>query len=112
MNHRLNRSLAFTLLALVLVTGLSYVLPVYAERITILHTNDHHGAFWENERGEFGLVAQAPLKKTFSPDVSFSQTFDRHDLSVGRYGSSFDGGSSCSELRRLFLSFSRAVNPF
>lgn len=26
--------------------------------ITILHTNDHHGRFWQNEIGEYGLSAQ------------------------------------------------------
>lgn len=26
--------------------------------ITILHTNDHHGHFWHNEYGEYGLAAQ------------------------------------------------------
>lgn len=26
--------------------------------ITILHTNDHHGHFWQNEQGEYGLAAQ------------------------------------------------------
>jgi len=27
-------------------------------KITILHTNDHHGHFWQNEYGEYGLAAQ------------------------------------------------------
>ncbi|GAB7271087.1 hypothetical protein DZS_24810 [Dickeya ananatis] len=26
--------------------------------ITILHTNDHHGHFWHNDYGEYGLAAQ------------------------------------------------------
>lgn len=26
--------------------------------ITILHTNDHHGRFWHNNQGEYGLAAQ------------------------------------------------------
>lgn len=26
--------------------------------ITILHTNDHHGHFWQNANGEYGLAAQ------------------------------------------------------
>lgn len=26
--------------------------------ITILHTNDHHGRFWQNDAGEYGLAAQ------------------------------------------------------
>lgn len=27
-------------------------------KITILHTNDHHGHFWRSEYGEYGLSAQ------------------------------------------------------
>lgn len=30
-------------------------------KITILHTNDHHGHFWRNEHGEYGLAAQKTL---------------------------------------------------
>lgn len=26
-------------------------------KITILHTNDHHGHFWRSEYGEYGLAA-------------------------------------------------------
>ncbi|HCH50414.1 MAG TPA: bifunctional UDP-sugar hydrolase/5'-nucleotidase [Proteus sp.] len=33
--------------------------------ITILHTNDHHGHFWHNDRGEYGLAAQ----KTVVDDI-------------------------------------------
>ena len=28
-------------------------------KITVLHTNDHHGHFWRNEYGEYGLKAVA-----------------------------------------------------
>lgn len=30
-------------------------------RLTILHTNDHHGRFWKNQDGEYGLAAQKTL---------------------------------------------------
>jgi 5'-nucleotidase / UDP-sugar diphosphatase len=30
-------------------------------QLTILHTNDHHGRFWPNRSGEFGLAARATL---------------------------------------------------
>lgn len=30
-------------------------------RLTILHTNDHHGRFWPNENGEYGLAARKTL---------------------------------------------------
>ncbi|WP_261816872.1 bifunctional UDP-sugar hydrolase/5'-nucleotidase UshA [Vibrio gallicus] len=31
------------------------------ENITILHTNDHHGHFWPNKYGEYGLAARKTL---------------------------------------------------
>ncbi len=30
-------------------------------RLTILHTNDHHGRFWPNRHGEYGLAARKTL---------------------------------------------------
>lgn len=30
-------------------------------QLTILHTNDHHGHFWQNAKGEYGLAAQKTL---------------------------------------------------
>ena len=29
-------------------------------KITVLHTNDHHGHFWRNEYGEYGLITRSP----------------------------------------------------
>jgi 5'-nucleotidase / UDP-sugar diphosphatase len=31
------------------------------QKLTILHTNDHHGRFWSNKDGEYGLAARATL---------------------------------------------------
>ena len=30
-------------------------------KLTILHTNDHHGRFWKNEDGEYGMAARKTL---------------------------------------------------
>ena len=30
-------------------------------KLTILHTNDHHGRFWPNKEGELGLAPRATL---------------------------------------------------
>ncbi|MGI9279616.1 MAG: bifunctional UDP-sugar hydrolase/5'-nucleotidase UshA [Endozoicomonas sp.] len=30
-------------------------------KLTILHTNDHHGRFWKNEQGEWGMAARKTL---------------------------------------------------
>lgn len=35
--------------------------PIKPVKLTILHTNDHHGRFWENRDGEYGLAARATL---------------------------------------------------
>jgi len=38
--------------------------------ITILHTNDHHGRFWQNDIGEYGLSAQKTLVDNIRQDVA------------------------------------------
>ncbi|ALB61971.1 UDP-sugar hydrolase; 5'-nucleotidase [Cronobacter condimenti 1330] len=38
--------------------------------ITILHTNDHHGHFWRNEYGEYGLSAQKTLVDSVRREVT------------------------------------------
>ncbi|EBV6738151.1 bifunctional UDP-sugar hydrolase/5'-nucleotidase [Salmonella enterica subsp. enterica serovar Thompson] len=38
-------------------------------KITILHTNDHHGHFWRSEYGEYGLAAQKTLVDSIRKEV-------------------------------------------
>lgn len=38
--------------------------------ITILHTNDHHGHFWHNDYGEYGLAAQKTLVDQIRQEVA------------------------------------------
>lgn len=38
--------------------------------ITILHTNDHHGHFWRNDDGEYGLAAQKTLVDNVRKEVA------------------------------------------
>lgn len=38
--------------------------------ITILHTNDHHGRFWHNEIGEYGLAAQKTVVDEIRQEVA------------------------------------------
>lgn len=38
--------------------------------LTILHTNDHHGHFWRNEYGEYGLAAQKTLVDKVRKEVA------------------------------------------
>ncbi|WP_295960552.1 bifunctional UDP-sugar hydrolase/5'-nucleotidase UshA [Rhodoferax sp.] len=39
-------------------------------RITILHTNDHHGRFWRNSDGEYGLAAQKTVVDQVRAEVA------------------------------------------
>ncbi|MCX8963876.1 bifunctional UDP-sugar hydrolase/5'-nucleotidase [Erwinia psidii] len=38
-------------------------------KFTVLHTNDHHGRFWQNERDEYGLAAQKTMMDKIRYDV-------------------------------------------
>lgn len=38
-------------------------------RLTILHTNDHHGRFWQNKYGEYGLAAQKTLIDSLKKEI-------------------------------------------
>lgn len=38
-------------------------------KLTILHTNDHHGRFWSNKDGEYGLAARATLINSIKKEV-------------------------------------------
>ncbi|EBD5909439.1 bifunctional UDP-sugar hydrolase/5'-nucleotidase [Salmonella enterica] len=39
-------------------------------KITILHTNDHHGHFWRSEYGEYGLATQKTLVDSIRKEVA------------------------------------------
>lgn len=39
-------------------------------KITILHTNDHHGHFWRSEYGEYGLAAQKTLVDSIRKELA------------------------------------------
>ena len=38
-------------------------------KFTVLHTNDHHGRFWNNDHDEYGLAAQKTLVDSIRYDV-------------------------------------------
>lgn len=44
--------------------------PTAIHHITILHTNDHHGHFWHNDHGEYGLAAQKTLVDNIRQEVA------------------------------------------
>ncbi|WP_087019335.1 bifunctional UDP-sugar hydrolase/5'-nucleotidase UshA [Thaumasiovibrio subtropicus] len=39
-------------------------------KLTILHTNDHHGRFWENRHGEYGMAARKTLLDELRMEVA------------------------------------------
>lgn len=38
-------------------------------KVSILHTNDNHGRFWQNRDGEFGMAARATLIKSLREEI-------------------------------------------
>ncbi|MDC7714710.1 bifunctional UDP-sugar hydrolase/5'-nucleotidase UshA [Vogesella sp. LYT5W] len=56
-------------------------------RITILHTNDHHGRFWKNGDGEYGLAARKTLIDGIRAEVQaqggYSLLLDGGDVNTG-----------------------------
>lgn len=45
--------------------------------LTILHTNDHHGRFWHNDKGEYGLAARKTLIDNIREEVNLN---DGHSM--------------------------------
>ncbi|MCW8332133.1 bifunctional UDP-sugar hydrolase/5'-nucleotidase UshA [Photobacterium sp. SDRW27] len=39
-------------------------------KLTILHTNDHHGRFWQNQHGEYGMAARKTLLDQIRAEVA------------------------------------------
>ena len=55
--------------------------------ITILHTNDHHGRFWQNGDGEYGMAARKTVVDTIRAEVAaaggYSLLLDGGDVNTG-----------------------------
>ena len=70
--HCLKHSVALALFAALSLGSLSA--QAYEQdktyKITILHTNDHHGHFWRNDYGEYGLAAQKTLVDGIRKEVA------------------------------------------
>ncbi len=56
-------------------------------RITIMHTNDHHGRFWKNSDGEYGLAAQKTVVDQIRSEVAaaggYSLLLSGGDINTG-----------------------------
>lgn len=73
-------TLALTSSAFAFTKGKTY-------KLTILHTNDHHGRFWQNKDGEWGLAARATLIEKLRQEAKKSGThvllLDAGDVNTG-----------------------------
>ena len=56
-------------------------------RITIMHTNDHHGRFWKNADGEYGMAARKTVIDSIRSEVAaaggHSLLLDGGDVNTG-----------------------------
>jgi len=55
--------------------------------LTVLHTNDHHGRFWKNRDGEYGMAARKTVVDTIRREVAasggYSLLLDGGDVNTG-----------------------------
>ncbi|WP_199873440.1 bifunctional UDP-sugar hydrolase/5'-nucleotidase UshA [Ideonella sp. A 288] len=58
------------LAALLALAGCAGLAPREPLKLTILHTNDHHGRFWPNADGEYGLAARKTLVERVRAEVA------------------------------------------
>ena len=58
MKHICKTLLATSLLAIASPSTFAKAIKDHPYHFTIVHTNDHHGRFWKNSDGEYGLSAQ------------------------------------------------------
>ena len=56
-------------------------------KITIMHTNDHHGHFWQNSDGEYGMAARKTVVDAIRSEVAaaggYSLLLDGGDVNTG-----------------------------
>ena len=61
--------------------------PDRTYRITIMHTNDHHGRFWKNSDGEYGMAARKTVIDSIRAEVAaaggHSLLLDGGDVNTG-----------------------------
>ena len=84
--------LLFTLLAISSLTACSGMGRGGPEkdkttRITVMHTNDHHGRFWKNRDGEYGMAARKTVIDSIRAEVAaqggYSLLLDGGDVNTG-----------------------------
>src|SRR5574343_658701 len=77
------------LAAMSATSGVALAKPVKDQvyKITILHTNDHHGRFWRTSDGEYGMAARKNVIEQIRADVrkngGYSLLLDGGDVNTG-----------------------------
>lgn len=61
--------------------------PAGVVKLTVLHTNDHHGRFWKNSDGEYGMAARKTLIDQVRQEVAaqggYTLLLDGGDVNTG-----------------------------
>jgi len=87
----LNR-LSLTLVLIAALSGCALAPPSGPDRdktyrLTVMHTNDHHGRFWHNSDGEYGMAARKTVVDQIRRDVTASGGYtlllDGGDVNTG-----------------------------
>jgi 5'-nucleotidase/UDP-sugar diphosphatase len=56
-------------------------------KLTVMHTNDHHGRFWQNSDGEYGMAARKTvvdqIRREVTTDGGYSLLLDGGDVNTG-----------------------------
>ena len=77
---------------LLVLAACTHLAPTGAEpdrtyAITVLHTNDHHGRFWRNQDGEYGMAARKTVVDAIRTEVAaaggYSLLLDGGDVNTG-----------------------------
>ena len=75
------------LLALSACTHTPPISPETSYHLTVLHTNDHHGRFWKNRDGEYGMAARKTVVDAIRQEVraagGYSLLLDGGDVNTG-----------------------------
>ncbi|REG81011.1 bifunctional UDP-sugar hydrolase/5'-nucleotidase UshA [Marinomonas pollencensis] len=75
LSHVIKHLIIFSVIAL--IAGCTVMTPRQPDwqpdkeyHLTILHTNDHHGHFWKNRQGEYGMAARKTLVDNIREEVA------------------------------------------
>lgn len=81
--------LLFASLGIAVLTACSPLTPVAHKtyHLTVLHTNDHHGRFWQNANGEYGMAARKTVVDQIRQEVAaqggYTLLLDGGDVNTG-----------------------------